>query len=70
MKTIAVKEKTFNLLQDLKKKENAESFDELVLELIIEREKVPESLFGTLKGKTGGFTRQERKKLWKDKSRE
>ncbi len=67
MKTIALKEKTFDLLNELKKLKGRESFDELVFELIIERDKVPDSMFGFLKGKTGGFTPKERKKIWNEK---
>ncbi len=70
MKTIALKEKTFDLLRELKEKRSRESFDELVLELVIEKEEVPDSMFGFLKGKTGGFTSKERKKIWKDEYRE
>jgi|TARA_Y100000310_G_scaffold121029_1_gene119803 predicted CopG family antitoxin len=70
MKTIALKEKTFELLQDLKAKEKASSFDELIIEIVREKKKVPRSLFGSLKGKTKRFTSKERQNLWKDKYRE
>jgi len=70
MKTIALKEKTFWLLKGLKEREESDSFDELILELIREEEKVPNSMFGSLKGKTGGFTSSERRKIWKDEQRE
>ncbi|MBI2451901.1 hypothetical protein HYV50_02360 [Candidatus Pacearchaeota archaeon] len=69
MKTIALKERTFDLLKELKEKEKSESFDELVLELVIRRENIPDSMFGSLKGKTGGFKSEERIRLWKDENR-
>ncbi len=70
MKTIALKEKTFELVNELKKKMGLSSFDKVLIELISEREKIPKSMFGALKGKTKSFTRKERKELWKDKNRE
>lgn len=66
MKTIALKEKTFQVLQELKKKEKAESFDELLTNLIV-KPNTPKSLFGSLKGKTKSFTRKEREDIWKDR---
>ena len=69
MKTIAVREKTFHLLKELKEREKADSFDELLKGLIIEEAQVPKSLFGSLKLKTKPFTSKERSKIWKDKNR-
>jgi len=69
MKTIALKEQTFNLIKELKEKEKAGSFDKLIIELIMHKEKIPKSMFGALKGKTKPFTREERKKLWRDDQR-
>ncbi len=69
IKTIALKEKTFRLLEELKERARAQSFDELIIELIQEKEEIPKSMFGALKGKTGGFTPKERKNIWKDKNR-
>ena len=69
MKTIALKEKTFNLVRELKEKERISSFDKLVLNLILKKECVKDSMFGSLKGKTKSFTSSERKSLWKDKGR-
>lgn len=66
MKTIALKEHTFGLLEDLKEKENLKSFDELVIELVRKKKKIPKSMFGSLKGKAKPFTTQERRELWKD----
>ena len=51
MKTIALKEKTFQILENLKRKEKANSFDELIIRLVIEPN-MPDSMFGSLKGKT------------------
>jgi predicted CopG family antitoxin len=66
MKTIALKEHTFELLEDLKEKEKLESYDKLVLELIRQKNKVPKSMFGSLKGKAKSFTSRERREMWKD----
>jgi len=66
MKTIALKEETFQILQDLKKEENVQSFDELLTKLIIKK-KIPDSMFGSLKRKTKSFTREEREELWKER---
>jgi predicted CopG family antitoxin len=70
MKTIALDERTFRLLEELKRRKKASSFNEVVLEMIAEENEVPDSLFGSLKGKTGGFSPKERKNIWKDKYRE
>lgn len=67
MKTIALSEKTFELLQKMKAEKNADSFENIVIELIIEKDKVPKSMFGSLKGKTKTFTSKERGSLWKER---
>ena len=69
MKTIALKERTFILIKELKEKEKAGSFDKLIIELIMHKEKIPKSMFGALKGKAKPFTRKEREALWKDENR-
>ena len=69
MRTIAVKERTFELLRDLKHKNKKASFDELMIELVHNKESSPKSLRGSLKGKAKRFTSIERKKIWKDKER-
>lgn len=69
MKTIALKERTFDLITELKAKEKARSFDKLIIELIMHKEKIPKSMFGALKGKTKSFTRKEREDIWKDENR-
>jgi hypothetical protein len=59
--TIAVKESTAQLLAQLRRKLEAKSFDETILRIVMEREKIPESRFGsqpTLKK----FTERERGK--------
>jgi hypothetical protein len=66
MKTIALKEKTMQILAELKKKEKAESYDELITKLVIEPN-VPKSMFGALKGKIKPFTDKERDDMWGDK---
>ncbi|MDP3881731.1 MAG: hypothetical protein Q8Q31_02535 [Nanoarchaeota archaeon] len=67
MKTIALSEKTFELLQKMKAEKKASSFEEIVIDLIIEKDKIPHSLFGSLKGKTKRFDSKERKNIWKDR---
>ncbi len=66
MKTIALKEKTFQLMKDLKERENSTSFDELVLTLILKRDNIQDSMFGSLKSKAKRFTSHERDEMWKD----
>jgi predicted CopG family antitoxin len=68
MKTIALSEKTFELLQKMKAEREATSFDNLVIEIIKEKENVPKSLFGSLKGKAKSFSSKEREELWKDRN--
>jgi predicted CopG family antitoxin len=69
MKTIAIKERTFQILHELKKKEKAKSFDELLTNLIV-KPSVPCSMRGSLKGKAKPFTRKEREEMWIDANRE
>ncbi|MCH7567974.1 MAG: hypothetical protein IIA87_01000 [Nanoarchaeota archaeon] len=70
MKTIALKENTFRILGEMKRKAKASSFDELIVELVKRKDNIPESMFGSLKGKTKGFNSEEREFLWKDEYRE
>jgi len=67
MKTIALKENTFQILNDLKMKRNKESFDKLITELVVQEEKIPNSMKGSLKGKAKPFTEKERGEMWGDK---
>ena len=69
MKTIALKEKTFNLMKDLKERERISSFDKLIIHLIVKEESVEDSMFGGLKGKTKSFTRKEREEIMGDEKR-
>ena len=64
MKTIALQEQTFRMLEELKDKWKTTSFNGLILKLVQETNKTPKSLFGALKGKTRSFTTEERHKLW------
>ena len=70
MKTIALKEKTFNLIKELKEKEKLSSFDKLLMHMIMKKEGIPEDMFGSLKGRTKSFTRKEREELWEDSERD
>jgi len=67
MKTIALREETFQILDDLKRKRKKESFDRLITELVIKEEKIPDSMFGSLKGKAKSFKDKERDNMWEDK---
>lgn len=69
MKTIALKEKTFNLIKELKERKKFSSFDKLIIKLVMKEEGVKDSMFGVLKGKTKPFTRKEREEIWKDSNR-
>lgn len=66
MKTIALKEETFQILEDLKRKEKANSFDELLTNLVV-KPKIPNSMFGALKGKIKPFTKKERREMWRER---
>ena len=68
MKTVAISEKTFQLLKSLKESEKA-TFDKLIYNLVVSEKKMPASMFGALKGKSNSFTNEERRKLWEDKER-
>ena len=67
MKTIALQERTFELLEDLKEKKKAHSFNEVIMKMIEEEKETPQSLFGSLKGKTKRFTTKERHNIWGEK---
>lgn len=69
MKTIALKEKTFELISDLKKKKGISSFDKLIVKLVMKEQGVKDSMFGALKGKAKSFTRKEREEIMGDDSR-
>ncbi|MBU0757816.1 MAG: hypothetical protein KKF44_07120 [Nanoarchaeota archaeon] len=49
--TIQVKDTTLQMLKDLKEKENAKTYDEVISNIVKEKMNVKESMFGTLKGK-------------------
>lgn len=68
MKTVAINEKTFQLLKSLKESEKA-TFDSVIYNLVVSEKKTPASMFGALKGKSRPFTDEERRKLWEDKER-
>ena len=66
MKTIALKERTYELLGELKEKRKVASFNELILSMIQKTKKTPHSLFGSLKNKTKRFTTEERRDIWRE----
>ena len=47
-------------------KEKQKSFDRTISELIRDKNKIPKSLMGSLKGKTKSFTSEDRREMWKD----
>ena len=46
MKTIALKEKTFGLLEELKRELDARTFEEVILRIVRRMRKVPKNMFG------------------------
>lgn len=59
MATIALKERTHDLLNHLKVETRAETYDEVIQKLIITIKKPRRSMFGVLKGVTEEFKREE-----------
>ena len=57
--TIAVKGETLNLLRKAKEDLNADSFDEVIKELLLETKKPKKSMFGVLKDIKKEFKREE-----------
>ena len=57
--TIAVKDETLKLLRKAKEELNAESFDALIKDLLLEAKKPKKSMFGVLKGLRNEFKREE-----------
>lgn len=68
MKTVALSERTFQLLKSLKESEKV-TFDKLIYNIVVSENRTPSSMFGKLKGKIKQFTRQEREQMWKDENR-
>lgn len=56
--TVAVKEETFHMLQEVKAEQEAESFDKVIKKLILEAKKPKRSFFGIFP-KLGKFKREE-----------
>ena len=56
--TVAVKEETMQMLQEVKLHQKAESFDEVIKKLILASKKPKKSHFGILPG-LGKFKREE-----------
>jgi len=55
--TIQLKNTTLNKLKKLKQEKKANSYDEVIEELIKHELNLPDSLFGFMKGKTQSFQR-------------
>ncbi len=60
--TVAVKEETFHMLQEVKAEQEAESFDEVIKKLILAAKKPKKSYFGAFP-KLGTFKREELDRL-------
>lgn len=67
VKTIALKEETFQILTELKRKKHAESFDNLISDMLKSEFKIVSSMRGSLKGKSKPFSEKEREDMWKEK---
>ena len=57
--TIAVKVETLKLLRKAKEELNADSFDSVIKNLLLENKKPKKSMFGILKGLKKEFKREE-----------
>ena len=57
--TIAVKGETLKLLRKAKEELNADSFDSVIKNLLLENKKPKKSMFGVLKGLKKEFKREE-----------
>jgi len=66
MKTIAIHEKTYELLEKLKEKAKTSSFNKLMLKIIREATETPKSLFGALKYKSKRFTTLFKRRIYNE----
>ncbi|MHA1520324.1 MAG: ribbon-helix-helix protein, CopG family [Promethearchaeota archaeon] len=57
--TIQIKKKTLEKLKRLKRDQKAKTYDEVIDNLILNEDQVPDSLFGYLKGKMTPYARDE-----------
>ena len=64
MKTIALKETTWEKLKQMRDKERLENFNELVEDLLKKAGNVPKSMFGVDKGKS--YTLKEHEEFQRD----
>lgn len=62
-------ERLFGLLKRMKEESRSRTFEETIFHLMEKKDKVPASLFGSLKNKTKSFSSKEREKIWEDKNR-
>lgn len=58
MKTIALKEKTFGMLLDVKRELEAKTFEEAITKLVEKMKKVPRNMFG-IDQRMKSFTEKE-----------
>ncbi len=64
MKTIALNEATWERLKQMREREKAENFNDLIEKLIKKVENIPKSMFGVDKGK--GYTLKEHQEFQRD----
>lgn len=70
VKTVALSESTWEKLKRMREEGNAQSFDELIEEMLRKSSRVPTSMFGADKKKMKKFGRKEREEMWKDEFRD
>jgi len=58
--TIRIKRKNLRLLETLKAGTGAESYDEVIERLILEKTSIPNEMFGVDKGRISKFTEENR----------
>ena len=59
-KTIQVKNRTYTILKQLKKKYRAKSFDEVIEKLILRELGLPDDMFGIDRNKVSSFSEKDR----------
>jgi len=60
MTTIQVKRKNLRLLEVLKRRMKARSYDEVIEKILAEKTDIPNDMFGVDKGRVSKFTEEDR----------
>lgn len=63
--TIRISESTKQMLEKVKSTEHLDTYDAVITELVKDRLKVPDSMFGRGKGGISGFKREDRLRFYK-----